>query len=362
MIHCISIDWLALFCICNRGCWAQCPLEDHDLAPMQNYSYKIAAHGTRQFKHLVEVSIDNDVIAEVQYEPCSSILPPDSCIVKFSNRLLYSRNLWGVVDCFLIDHALRVKNISRVDVCADFHRFDTYEPVKLISDFLSSRIRHKGKGLGGAYFNHYAKKFGTYSIAHLDYSGLSFGSRESDARAYLYNKTLELRTQKDKPYIRDFWRAAGLNITKDVWRLEISIKSGGVKFKDKKTGQIEEYDKKRLKDSNDLCKLFYTYQRKLFSFVINKPNITNITREPIISLFADKPHFEHGVIRDVSCSTRTEKILIKQLWQMSEKYRGNDMVEDEGICKELATNLAIATDLRQWMREKQPTWEKPTLK
>lgn len=362
MVHCISIDWLSLFCICKRGFWEETPLSEDNAHSMNEYTYKVANHGTRQFKHLVEISIKNEVIAEVQYEPCSSILPAASCIVKFANRLLYSPHLWGVVDCFLIDHALRISNISRVDVCADFNKFETYAPVDLIADFLSSKIRHKGKGIGGAYFNHYAKRKGAYSVSHLDYSGLSFGSRESDARAYLYNKSLELRTQKDKPYIRDFWQASGLNTAADVWRLEISVKSGGVKFKDKTTGEIIEYNKSRLKDGNDLCKLFYTYQKKLFSFVVNRPNITNITREPLISLFSDKPHFEHSIIREVSCSTRTERILIKQLWQLSERYRGNDLVEDEGVCKELAINLANATDLREWLHAKISTWEKPTVK
>ena len=362
MVHCISIDWLSLHCRAIRGGFEHAPAYDGTIAVSTSYEYETAEHGTRQFKHLDYIRVQNEDFCEVQYDPCSQILKEDTVIVKFSNRLLYQHNLWELVDNFLRDHELMVRGISRVDVCADFNKFETYEPVQLISDFLSSKLRHKGKGLGAAYFNHFAKKMGAFSVAHLLYSGISFGSRESDARAYLYNKSFELRTVKDKPYIRQFWQEAGLNTAIDVWRLEISIKSKGTRFKDKKTKTTILIDEESLKQPDDLCKLFYTYQKKLFTFVYNRAGITNITREPTITLFKDVPHYKHGVIRNVSCSSRTERILIKQLWQLSQRYRGNDMIEDEGICKSLAKDLAAATCLNTWLDEKKRRWKKPVLK
>lgn len=362
MIHCISIDWLALFCSAVDGQFCQVSRGDVGAVCSTDYEYKIAPYGTRQFRHLAAVSYKGDLICEVQYEPCSSILRGDSVIVKFANRLLYQPNLWLVVDNFLRDHSLAVRGISRVDVCADFNKFETYEPVQLVSDFLASKIRHKGKGIGAAYFNHFGKRVQGFSVACLQYSGLTFGSRESDARAYLYNKSLELRTQTDKPYIRNFWKSSGLNTVADVWRLEISIKSGGVKFRDKRTGDVITYDAKMLHSTGNLCDLFYTYAKKLFSFVVNRPGITNITREPLITLFAGTPKYEHGVICKSSCSSRTERILLKQLWQMADNYRGRDLVEDEGVTKTLAMELAESTDLKTWLMNKASKWERPQVR
>lgn len=359
MIHCISIDWLAFFCVCKDGYFCQVSRSDKNDCISTDYSYKVAAYGTRQFRHLVTVSYRNEMICEIQYEPCSSILPPDCVIVKFANRLLYSNLLWTVVDNLLRDHKLIVKNISRVDLCADFNSFETYDPVQLISDFLSSKIRHKGKGLGAAFFNHFNKREKGCSVQHLIYSGIAFGSRESDARAYLYNKTFELKTQKDKPYIRDFWRLAGLDLNKDVWRLEISIKSGGTTFKDKNTGNMIHYSSDELHQPKDLCDLYYTYAKKLFSFVVNRPGITNITREPLIKLFEGTPVYEHGVIRNVSCSTRSERILLKNLWLMPMKYRGIDKDEVGDAAKDIAVHLAERTDLDKWLIDKVSEWQTP---
>lgn len=384
MLHCISIDWLSLYCrvlpepIRPGGPAAlrepgespfyiparfiHAPEYDGTLRVSTAYEYKTAEHGTRQFKHLDTVSVLNEEIAQVQYEPCSSILKPDSVIVKFNNRLLYRHDLWEVVDNFLRDHRLEVQSISRVDVCADFNEFDHYKPIDLIADFLKSKLRHKGHGIGAAYFNHFSKVKNGISLAHLEYSGLAFGSRESDARAYLYNKSLELKTQTDKPYIRQFWREAGLNLAKDVWRLEISIKAKGTSFRDKKSKAEIHYNTAKLKAPNDLCLLFYTYQRKLFSFVYNRPGITNISREPIIPLFSGTPHYEHRLLQNISNSNRTERVLIKQLWQIAYKYRGCDIIEVDDICKTLATDLADSTGLRVWLDKKKSGWTKPLLK
>ena len=68
----------------------------------------------------------------------------------------------------------------------------------------------------------------------VNYTGLTFGTHSSDAHCYLYNKSFELLTQGDKPWIRERWSRMGLDV-REVWRLEVSIKSGGLKFKDKQT-------------------------------------------------------------------------------------------------------------------------------
>lgn len=381
MKYTISIDWLSVFGILNLGTFK--PAEEVWSAgaslsaciPLQ-YRYKKAAYGTRQFKELWDVFFPNsaggwDAIASVQAVPCSPILPAGACIVKFDNRVLYQPDMWYSVTNFFDHHGIKVQNISRIDICADFNAFASYKCVPFIADFVSSKLRHVGRGVGNAYFNHgtAADKITRVSKYFLKYTGLSFGTHKSDARIYLYNKTFELMTQKEKPWIRDRWKNAGLITERvnpttgeievvPVWRLEVSLKAKALQFRDKSTGENVQITAESVQADEEVAKIYHTFVRKLFAFVKNRDGITNITREKRIVLFDDTPPiYDRGIIRNVSASSRTEKILIRALWKMSERYRGRDMVEDEGVTKQLADELATATNLERWFHGKRFSWD-----
>lgn len=356
MIYALSIDWLSLYCESDTGEICQW---------IDRYTYEVAPHGTRQFKQLIYVRMDGEDFAEVQQIPCSHILKNRTLIVKFCNRFLYSRGLWYLVHRFIEGNGLRVLNISRIDLCADFNTFHNgLHPLSLIKGFMGSTYRHIGRGLGSSHFNHFARKEGKCSRSYLNYTGLSFGTNESAAKVYLYNKSFELMTVKDKPWIRQLWQLAGLQNDKEnnVWRLEVSIKSKGMQFKDKATGDIHKLQTDNLQESHYLSLVYHTFIRALFSFIRNREGITNISREPRIKLFNGEPYLSRVVLNNDSAGNRMERILIKQLWQMADTYRGNDIVEDEGISKLLATNLAQNTNLSEWLADKSKKWVKPTKK
>lgn len=356
MIYALSIDWLSLYCESDTGVICQW---------VDRYTYEVAPHGTRQFKELVYVRMDGEDFAEVQQIPCSNILKSRTLIVKFCNRYLYSKGLWYLVSRFLEQNGLRVLNISRIDLCADFNTFHNgLHPISLIKGFLSSTYRHIGRGLGSSHFNHSAKKEGKYSRSYLNYTGLSFGTNESAAKVYLYNKSFELMTVKDKPWIRQLWQMCGLTNDKetDVWRLEVSIKSKGMQFKDKQSNEVHKLQTDNLQENTYLSLIYHTFVKSLFSFIRNRDGITNVSREPRIRLFNGEPYISRCVLNRQSGGNRTERILIKQLWQMCDTYRGNEIVEDEGISKLLATNLAQSTDLSEWLADKSKKWKTPSKK
>lgn len=363
MKYAFSIDWLSLWCKCLDGQFNECPYE-REVQDWEVWTYKKYDHGTRQFKELRDVILKGEVVAVVASKECNTTIGVGVCLVKFDNRLLYRNDLWQVVGAFLNDHNLAPLNITRLDLCADFNTFaNGYDCRKFIEDFANGTIRHKGRGNGDMHFNHYAKRDAAgNSVAVLDYTGLSFGSHDSDARAYLYNKTYELRTIKDKPYIKELWHKAGLDIDKDVWRLEISIKSKGLKFKDKISGEQIEVKERTLRDMPEVLKVYHSFVRKLFFFLKNRTGITNISREPMITLFEKSPYYERGVIRPLSCSSRTEKILIKQLWQASQRYRGEEMENSEFQARELAYKVAESTGLTDWLLQRADEWKEPVKK
>lgn len=377
MTYCLSIDWLALFCLYNE------PLKDVDPTPENrrwvpavarrdgtlddnyDWQYELLPYGSRQFSRIHKVSKPNeeggrDEFAEVQSVPYSPVIHKDAIIVRFVNRALYTADFWQLADLFLKQNHFTFKSISRIDICADFNQFATYDPRQLIEDFAAKKLRHVGRGLGAMYFNHGK---GVNSDKNPDeygvmYNGLAFGTHSSDVRVYLYNKSFELLTEGDKPWIRDVWSKYGLN-QREVWRLEVSIKAKGMRFKDKATGVKVTIDAANTREDADLAKIFHTFESKLFAFVRLPMRQKNISREPRVILFDEHQAYDRGVIRNKTGATRSEKIIIKALYQLADKYRGAEVWEHGEDAQNFAYMLAGACDLGEWMGRKINEWEKP---
>lgn len=365
MIYTLAIDWLSIFCV-YEGADTLIPIDS------DQFTYKRESFGTRCFSTFHRVRMPNaeggiDEFAEIQSSPYSSILPEYAVIIRFVNRALYLPNFWELADDLLLANNLTCQGISRIDICADFNEFKEINPRALIEGFAAKRLRHIGRGVGALYFNHgkgaekdeHGKPLPDYGV---NYTGLTFGTHSSDAHVYLYNKTFELLTQGDKPWIKDSWRAAGLDL-REVWRLEISIKSQGLKFKDKTTGKRVEVDVPMIYDRHELNKIFQTFVRKLFAFIKNKPKITNVSREPRLVLFDESlPAYDRGAIRNISSGNRMEKILIKSLYQFADRYRGRYIFEAQERARSLAQSLAYGTGLGEWYEVKVNEWETPVHK
>lgn len=351
MIYVLSIDWLSVY-----GIFAG---EGNEWRPVEcsEFTYMRESFGTRCFSRFDRVRIANskggwDEFAEVQSVPYSSILPPYAIIVRFVNRVLYMPDFWEVVSRFLSLNQIEVRGISRIDICADFNQFATLDPNALIEGFAAKKYRHIGRGVGSLGFNHSVHN-GDYGV---NYTGLTFGTHASDAHCYLYDKSFELLTQGNKPWIKERWKRVGLDI-RNVWRLEVSIKSSGLKFKDKQSNKVIEIGAPMVSDLDSLDKIYHTFIKKLFSFVVNRKGIKNITREPRIVLFDDKPAYDRGSISNLSAGNRMERILVRSLWQAADKYRGMWSAREDA--QHLATSLALSTGLYDWLQEKQNEWETP---
>ena len=362
MTYALSIDWLLIY-----GMY----LGDDEWEPTTagRFAYMRETFGTRCFSRFYRVRMPNDEggwdeFAEIQATPYSSILPPYAVMIRFVNRALYLPNFWELAEELLTVNNLACQGISRIDICADFNEFAEINPKALIEGFAAKRLRHIGRGVGALYFNHgkgaerdeFGKPKPDYGV---NYTGLSFGTHASDAHVYLYNKTFELLTQGDKPWIKDTWTAAGLDV-QNVWRLEVSIKSQGLKFKDKNTGKKIEVDVSMVYDRTELDKIYHSFVRKLFAFIRNKSQIKNVTREPRLVLFDDsKPAYDRGAIRNISSGNRMEKILIKTLYQFADRYRGHYIYEARERAQSLAQSLAYGTGLDKWYEDKINQWETP---
>lgn len=383
MISTLAIDWLSVYCLWCPPAGISSPGREDDPSgvwqPIESnggtfdagypFRYKLEDYGTRQFSQLWRVSMPNeeggrDDFAEVQSKPYSTILAANAIIVRFVNRVLYRPDFWELANRFLLENHFDFQGISRIDICSDFNDFATIAPRALIEGFAGKRLRHIGRGVGALYFNH-----GVGADAEVEgkkdygvqYTGVSFGTHTSDARVYLYNKSFELLTQGDKPWIRDTWIAAGLDV-RHVWRLEVSIKSKGCKFKCKQSGKQVTIDTATASDKDELAMIYHSFVAKLFAFVKNRKGITNISREPRITLFDSHFHYQRAPIRNVSGSSKTERMIIKALYQLGDLYRGAANIETADLAQSFAVNIAESTDLAEWMSKKIQEWERPTHK
>lgn len=351
MIYVLSIDWLSVFCIfAGEG-------DEWQPVASERFAYKVETFGTRCFSRFTRVRIANaeggwDEFAEVQSMPYSSILPPYAMIIRFVNRVLYADNFWQLAGDFLDMNRIEIRGISRVDICADMNQFATLSPLALIEGFAAKKYRHIGRGVGSLAFDHGVNN-GDYGV---HYTGLTFGTHASDAHIYLYNKTFELLTQGDKPWIRERWRRFGLD-ERHVWRLEVSLKAKALKFKDKATKQVIEVDKEMITVEDGLDKIYHTFVKKLFSFIVNRKGITNITREPRLVLFDTRPSFDRGTLSNLSPGDRWTRIIIKSLWQMSDHYRGAVIYKAKDSARAFALHIASSCGLYDWVGEHADEWD-----
>ena len=357
----ISCDWLQIYALYfEADLLAYIPMES------LGYTITLQPYSTQQFRKIYTVyDSQNRHYADIQLCPVSSIISKNGCIIKLSNRVLYSPNFADEFTRFLSSYDFRYQNISRLDVCYDCNVFHNgMKPSRLLRSFLSKNILKNGQTrytLAGstdgnplvslseeittitassAYIDadqstkeHLIKchlngkfksdKFGNFSIHGTsqtvrDFSYIMFGSRSSPVCAYMYDKTRELAEVKDKPYIRQLWALNGLDQSLPVWRVEISIKSSRTKLVSLSTGEVARLSPDDLKFQSDISDIFHTYAEKYFHFKENDLK-ANKTRMRSLSLF---PALGAVTKRPITLTNKTDtiksdKIFLKKLSLLS---------------------------------------------
>lgn len=333
----ISIDWLQLYC------------KSTNVIACSKYEFRLANFQTKQFRTLYEVYYRNEEFASIQAVPVSQIIPADCVIVKFKNRQLYGSNIIDNVRIFLDDCNLQYQSITRLDLAVDFNKFfQGLLPHTFIRKFIENEFLKVGQGK--------YTLIGEQKHTHtFDY--LRFGSKTSSCNVYLYNKTKELNQVQDKPYIRKKWMVQGLDLTKDVWRLEISIKSEGLEVISFETGEHFRIHYSQLSDNNYLSNVFFSYINHYFRFVINDGQKNKSRMSPVVlfqKMYGEfKPLYlpkEHG-------ANRSDKIFVKKLYQLDSELRDLNDEQLSAIHETLSTFVRknclgtyVAKNLVKWSR------------
>ena len=232
--RCVNIDWLELY--------VYEPIQPRDITYFVSRGYQVRdrEYGTRHWSQVFTILDDKgEDFIEVRRAPRHApngqhtIYPDNASNLRLVNRYCYYNTAMWLMSDFLEKHDYQFRRIFRLDICLDFLKFDSGDAPE---DVARRIIRHK-----------YAKVYQSERTAHgRDYwngcedNSLSWGRKGSMIVTRFYNKSLELATQHDKPWIKQAWKECGLIddaiapilVGKDgrvigdaVWRVEFQINS-----------------------------------------------------------------------------------------------------------------------------------------
>lgn len=238
MIRCVNIDWLELYCLESPNLYP-CNAEYYR---RQGYDVRERDYGTRQYREMFTI-VDRDGLpwVEIRRNPVAGedakgvkgMFNPYSCHIRLSNVACYSNEPVTKLEDFLFQYQYDVSRIFRLDICLDFERFDKGDDP---SDVLNRYLKGKYTKINQSNISAHGRDLWD----GRKWNSVSWGNPKSMVSTKMYNKTMELQTAKDKPYIRYAWQMAGLvddyiNLTKtkangstykpEIWRIEFSIKS-----------------------------------------------------------------------------------------------------------------------------------------
>lgn len=315
--YCISCDWLE---VCGYGSGFH---DKEFYVDGRCFYLQKEERQTSFFKDFYVIKYRNLEYAYIRANPRLQRIRPSFCCVKLANRVLYHEDyvplLWGLLKALNI----RYKGITRLDIAYDCNKFYCgRDPHKFIINYVSKRPDERG----GMYLAN-CKEYTLHGNKSISNDGtmnyIAFGAKNKAARGYIYNKSLELKDVKDKPWIRDMWERNGLRTDgkNQVWRAEISIKCQGKDLLHLETGQLFSLNPNYIATYENLNKVFHFYAAKVFDFRVNQgqKNRRNFSR---LNLF-DSSIICTCLPKRVSIlcdSGRSEKMCANKLQKVSREY------------------------------------------
>lgn len=352
----INFDWIEVFGYIACGNY-----EDLQNATIKTQNYKFVRQDVSgaiyKIKYRVYSGADK-YLYDVYCSPRSSILRPESCTIRCSNEECYNKAVFDDLKQFMYDLSFVFKNFTRLDICHDSNVLKgglTHE--SLIRNFLAGRFlltRNLSFNLCGSQKQnsistlsiHYIKPErnkkedtpeGVQLAEHNEIGGIRWGSLKSAVGIKIYNKTQELRDVHIKQYIVNCWSDNGLDLSRDVWRIEVSLKSDSMKWLLTEVGELITLDADCDFVTKRSVELFYSICRRYFTFKIND-NGSNKTRMRDLEIFDYNTDItimkRYREIRTQQ-SNKMEKYLSKRLREESNDFKSYS-IEDRNIFEKCA--------------------------
>lgn len=234
----INLDWVAFSVLLIPSPQEK---DDHQfkLNDISRYGFKVVEYvGTNIYaRRAIVYADDGQKLLTLLFQPHSRIINYQSCLVEVANPLLYARclqfdgrwygGLLWVPEILQALHAYTFQCLSRIDLAADFPLIPKRAVMVRQLSTDAAYIQRYTEGV--SFYNYEAVKGAR--IARIPRQ-LSWGSKNSNIKWKLYNKSLEVFEYEkvgdkvvchcNKQYIVDKWIESGWDVH-NVWRLEVSI-------------------------------------------------------------------------------------------------------------------------------------------
>lgn len=340
--RCVNLDWLEVYAI-------EIGQRDPEYFTALGYEVKVRAYGSPQYRQMFTIYENGFPTIEIRRDPYSlrsqgGIFPKGACHLRLSNRSCYMMQPVRFLYQFMLAHGFRYQSISRIDIALDFNEFDSgKKPETFISQIMKEEVAKINQPRINAHGKEYCSTdisiHGTDSWHRRVWNSIKWGSPTSCVTTKMYNKTLELKQVHDKLYIRDVWEQAGLDTSRDIWRIEFSINSQGQTLSDKRGGG---YIKKNLSDYETRFQLLFQWQilaNKYFHFKkkvrTNRGGWQRKDRCPDVFLFDIHPDAETwNPVRNPPQfhePTRTLKMLVKRLMETWEDIKIDRVIRNNAL-------------------------------
>lgn len=345
-MHLVSIDWLSIYCDCSA-------MHQHE-----DYIFDKEPYGTSVYADMYTIYQYGEEIAILTCNPRSSALKKGTGVLKIVNPILYQIGLANIVYNLLQLCNIIPINISRLDLCADFNHFQGYPDMQdFFQDFLTLKLWKIGAAKYKVCANKatefdcdYFKLIGLQSSRHT-YQYLRFGSKVSKVSAYLYNKTQEFRDVKRKNYIAEAWKENGIEESKEVWRLEFSLKGDGIKFLNKETKMWQAKDLEMVLDPIQRTHVYNALYLKYWQFRINDGQKRKDRMKDANLLPIESSILEPVVITGSDVTDREQKRMISAIERTYDEVRLKRQSRNE-MLEASIQELTKFCGLQKWHAEK----------
>jgi len=312
-----------------------------------NLTIKDTYKSTLVFHKLFEIWQNNYYIASLVNKPIADFLPKDMNLIKLLNKELYYFKPCARLNEIGEKIGLIALQPSRIDLAIDFNSFAYgYLPQTLISDFFQDKYLKIGIRkwvIDGE------QKIIPQSKDSIQYNSnithyLKFSKPDCNVDTYLYNKSKEMLEVKKKPWIIEQWKRAGLNINKDIWRLEFSLHNPRFIVRDNLTGITERFNWLRLDDKKYLNNVLNILINKYFDFRKNT-YIKDIRAMPKVKLFSNIK--DTSITWDRSDSIegkKGDKLFLKKLNQLNDEVR-NIYTDIENSAETVINYFKVTRDI-----------------
>lgn len=306
MKYAISTDWVEIYGSLDLAASSWHTLEHGYLG---EYEFKRKPYGTRVYQFIFEVSRAGTEFMTICCMPlskrsCGGIMNDDMCHVKIANYWLYRDDWYSIFTHALHLFVINPVKLSRLDICCDWQCGMCGMWAR---DLLSGLMKNR------YYKIHQASWRANGDDSQVQkWHSLAFGSKSSPVFTRFYNKTLELQVT-GKDYIREHWKLAGLNLERDVYRVEFAMHDTGKQVLDDETGEIFDISLEDISDRQHVADLFFHYAQHYFDIrkagtAAKRTDCTPVRLFPTVS-----DHFRPVQRPRYLTSTRTDRIVIRQM-------------------------------------------------